>query len=393
MAWDYTLRPPSRLSMMVHVRQRRMSPYIRALKLPARVLSAVGAERPFENLLDKLLLTYPRSLEGMQKLESDPPNVLVTTGPHRFEEPALVACAKSLGIAVLALIHSWDNLSTKNRMIFKHDGYLVWSEQMKRDLHHFYPWSQELPVYVVGAPQFDVFFQERFKQTRDEFCAEQGLDPQKPIILYALGSPNFLSEHHGALYMAERVARGELGDAQLLIRPHPLFDNGEHRNQLLGFGERIHIQQTGDAGASAIDRFQDDRQVREWVNSFRHSNVVINLSSTVTIDAAICDCPVVNLDFDPAPGQPNQALVKDVNHVWTHFKPIAESGGVWLVRDFDEMIEAVKTYLERPEMHREKRRWIAEYVCGYLDGRSGERMAAAVLDFVAKRQKRTNTNV
>jgi hypothetical protein len=47
-----------------------------------------------------------------------------------------------------------------------------------------------------------------------------------------------------------------------------------------------------------------------------------------------------------------------------------------------EMTEAVKTYLAHPELHREKRRWIAEYVCGYLDGRCGERMAEAILDFV-----------
>lgn len=29
-----------------------------------------------------------------------------------------------------------------------------------------------------------------------------------------------------------------------------------------------------------------------------------------------------------------------------------------------------------------KRRWITEYVCGYVDGRCGERMAEAILDFV-----------
>ncbi len=90
----------------------------------------------------------------------------------------------------------------------------------------------------------------------------------------------------------------------------------------------------------------------------------------------------MNLDFDPEPGQPHQALVKDVNHVWTHYKPVAESGGVWLVNSVDEMVEAVKIYLCHPELHQEKRRWIAEYVCGYLDGRCGERMGEAILDFL-----------
>jgi CDP-glycerol glycerophosphotransferase (TagB/SpsB family) len=113
---------------------------------------------------------------------------------------------------------------------------------------------------------------------------------------------------------------------------------------------------------------------------------VVNLSSTTTVDAAIFDRPVVNLDFDPEPGGPNQALVKDVNHFWTHFKPVAESGGVWLVNNYDEMVTAIKTYLREPQLHQEKRRWIAEYVCGYVDGRCGERMARAVLDFAATRR-------
>ncbi|NJM52398.1 MAG: hypothetical protein HC846_02780 [Blastocatellia bacterium] len=52
------------------------------------------------------------------------------------------------------------------------------------------------------------------------------------------------------------------------------------------------------------------------------------------------------MDFDPQPGQEDQILIKDVNHSWNHFKPIAESGGIWLVNDFDEMEEAVKTYLK-----------------------------------------------
>ena len=102
---------------------------------------------------------------------------------------------------------------------------------------------------------------------------------------------------------------------------------------------------------------------------------------TVTIDAAIFDRPVVNLDYDPEPGQPNQELVKDINHRWTHFKPVAESGGVWLVNNNEEMLQAIRTYLLHPELHSEKRKWIAKYVCEYLDGRCGERMAHAILDF------------
>jgi CDP-glycerol glycerophosphotransferase (TagB/SpsB family) len=217
------------------------------------------------------------------------------------------------------------------------------------------------------------------------------LRPDLPLIVYAVGSPNFLKEHHGALDMAARVARGELGDVQMIVRPHPLHDNGAMESLLKEFYPRVVLQKTAELDIALNTRSQDERQIREWVNTFRHADVVINLSSTVAVDAAILDRPVVNLDYDPEPGQPNQTLVKDVNHTWTHFKPIAESGGVWLVNNTEEVVEAVTTYLSNPGLHRDRRRWIAEYVCQHLDGRSGERMAEAILDFTFNHAKAQNT--
>jgi hypothetical protein len=389
--WDFRQQPPSRISMWRHVRSKAQPLSIRALRLPARALAMMRVESLIENRLERILLGYPRSAEALDRLKSNPPAAVVTTGPFQFEQPAVVAAAKRLGIPVLALIPSWDNLSTKNRMVFKYDGYLVWSEQTKRELRHFYPYTREVPVYVVGTPQFDVFFQERFFLSREEFCAAQGLNPDLPIIVYAVGSPNFLREHHGALDFVERVMRGDLGDVQVIVRPHPIHDNREMAELFSRYSPRIVLQQTAEAGTALAARSQDEKQITEWVNTFRHADVVVNLSSTVTVDAAILDRPIVNIDYDPEPGRPNQELVKDVNHLWTHFKPIAESGGVWLVNTPEETVQAVKTYLARPELHREKRRWIADYVCQYVDGKCGERMAKAIADFVRSQVRKVST--
>ena len=100
-------------------------------------------------------------------------------------------------------------------------------------------------------------------------------------------------------------------------------------------------------------------------------------NSTMAIDAAIFDRPVVNLDFDPEPGTPNRQLVEDANHKWNHFKPIAESGGLWMAKNMDEVVTATETYLRQPELHRERRRWIVERVCGPVDDKAGWRMAEA----------------
>jgi CDP-glycerol glycerophosphotransferase (TagB/SpsB family) len=273
-------------------------------------------------------------------------------------------------------------------MVFKYDGYVVWSEGMKKELHEYYPHTRQSACYVTGAPQFDVFFQERFRRSRAEFCARHSLDEKRPIILYAPGTPNMFKEDRAILHLAEQVVSGAFGDAQMLIRPHPLHDDGRLNESLRGFGSRVVTQRSGQAGLKVAERALDESQIIEWVNTFRHADVVVNLSSTAAIDAAIFDRPVVNLNFDPEPDRRRQRLIKEINHVWPHSKAIAESGGLWLVNDLEEMITAVKTYLERPELHHKERRRMAEMVCGQIDGRCGERMAQALLDFAHKRSAR-----
>lgn len=379
--WDHTLQPPSRVSLMQHRRQH-MGLDLKLLKLISRGFAGLRLERSLEKVVEKLMLSYDRCPDAKEQLTRSRPSAVVVTGPFQFKQPAIAAVAKNLGIPVLALIPSWDNVSTKNRFVFNYDGYIVWNARLRDELHHFYPETRDKPIYVVGAPQFDVFYNQDFHQTREVFCSTIGIDPKLPIVLYALGSPNFLVEHHGALNLAKQISRGELGDIQMVVRPHPLHNEGEMERLFDGFGPRVVVQRTAEPGDRALGRTQDGDQIVDWVNTFRHADIVINLCSTVSIDAALFDRPIINLDFDPQPGQPDQRLIHDINHNWTHFSPVAESGGVLLVRDYDAMVAAIETYLRQPELHREQRRFIAQLVCEHLDGKCGERMAEAIIDFV-----------
>lgn len=389
-AWDFRHRIPTRMSLEQHVRDKNQMLSVRAMRLPARILAAFRAEKALENCVEKLLLSYPRSAEAEERLRKIQPSVIVVTGAFQFEQPAIFSAAKKLGIPTLAYIPSWDNITTKNRMVFKYDGYLVWSEQTRSELHQYYPASKNAPVYITGAPQFDIFFQKRFYEARTEFCRTQNLDPDLPIIVYAIGSPNFLQEHHGAIEMANRIVEGKLGKIQMLVRPHPIHDNAALSRVFDRYAPLVRLQRTHNAGKAVAERTQDDKQIREWINTFRHADVLVNLASTVSIDAAIFDCPVVSLDFDPQPGQADQRLIKDINHRWNHFRPVAQSGGVRLVENYDEMIEAVQFYLGDRTLDREGRKRMVRYVCEYADGKCGERMARAVGEF-ARLEPRANT--
>ncbi|MGB7201857.1 MAG: hypothetical protein WBD16_06265 [Pyrinomonadaceae bacterium] len=144
-----------------------------------------------------------------------------------------------------------------------------------------------------------------------------------------------------------------------------------------------------------IEELEKIGDVKVWASSFGDTesrncwagitaDVVINLSSTVTVDAAIFDKPVVNLNFDPQPEKPFEKLVKDVNSAWTHFSPIANSGGVRLVNTPEEMVRAIKDYLANPTLDHEGRKRIVSRVCGYADGKCANRMSQAIWDFARR---------
>jgi hypothetical protein len=119
LVWDLRQRPPSRLSHRRHFR-RKLNPHLYRLLIgPARILAALKAEQRVEDWLERRLLAYPRSPEAVERLRRDPPDVLLTTAPYQYHQPAIAAAARALKIRTLAMIPSWDHLSTKNRMVFK----------------------------------------------------------------------------------------------------------------------------------------------------------------------------------------------------------------------------------------------------------------------------------
>jgi len=384
-AWDYRLQLPSRLSMNRHARDARTSLRSCCARVLGSTIGFLGVHRTFEHGLERLLVRHPRSPEAEARFKRRRPDLVVTTGPFWFDEPAVAAHAKRLGIPILAMIPSWDNVTTKNRMVLQPDGFLVWSEQMRDELLAVYPDTRQKAVFVTGASQFDVFRQPRFEESRAVFCQRHGLRPELPVVVYAIGSPHFIhGEHVGALHLADCICRGDLGDVQMLVRPHPTKDNAELMAQFAGFTPAVVVQQVARPGTKLNERSQGAAQIMDWISTFRHADVVVNLSSTVTVDAALFDKPVVNVNYDPSPAKTQESLIKDVNSTWSHFRPIAESGGITLVNNHEELVAAVKAYLQHPELHRDQRRWIAAHVCGYSDGKCGERIAAAILAFASK---------
>jgi hypothetical protein len=383
--WDHTGQSFSRDSMWRFRRAPHAPRRERFIRAAAKAISPLRAESWLSRRVESALISSGAPPKAIEWLSRERPSLLLAMYPFIEEQMAIVAAAKRLRLPTLAFITSWDNLSTKSRLTFDYDGYLVWSEHMKQELFEFHPPSRKRPIAIVGAPQYDVFRQEKFHEPREIFLKRYDLDPLRPVILYCLGSPNMFREDFGAAQFVGRMhEQPGLETAQVIIRAHP-----GHMEKGLTELEKIRGRHPGVViqGPHRYWQnmpFQGEASIFEWVNTVRHADLVINLSSTMTVDGSIFDKPVINVNFDPEPGAPNQAMIKEVNRAWNHFYPINQTGGVWEVNNVDEMLVAAATYLKDPALHREGRRRIVNHVCGEVDGLCGKRMAEAVLGHLAR---------
>lgn len=381
-AWDVGLDMTSRRSFYKLARSRNRHAIVRIMDQLGFALGRIKAHTVIERLALALLRRPERSPESANRLKALNPSAVLVMNPFWLTEPAVATTAARMGVPVFAFVPSWDNLSTKARLVFRPSGWIVWSETARDEIARYYPHSHPERVRVVGAPQYDVFHDSFFTSSRAEFCHRFSLDATLPIVTYALGSPNMFDERHSALDLADRVASGSLGAIQLIVRPHPLHDRNELADAFTAYGPRVVFQGVAAPGRRLPERTQSVDDVRSWVGTFQHSDVVVNLASTATLDACIFDCPVVNLDFDPAPDKAKSDLVHDVNHRWSHFAPVAHSGAVWMAANTDQVADAVTTYLQTPGLHSKERREILKVVCGDVDGKSGIRLAEALASLV-----------
>jgi hypothetical protein len=114
-----------------------------------------------------------------------------------------------------------------------------------------------------------------------------------------------------------------------------------------------------------------------------HADVVVNVASTITIEACIFDTPVVNICFD---GPEEEPYVRSARRYYqfTHYVNITNRQAVQVAESPGAMVEAVARYLADPALDAEGRRQVVADQCQFTDGRSAARVIAAVLDELGK---------
>ncbi len=298
------------------------------------------------------------------------PDAVLASALLSERDTLLIKHARRMGVPSVGIPRGWDNFSSKLFLRAIPDVLLAFNSIMPEEAVRYADVPRQR-IRLVGFPQFDRYHDDSWHMTKEEVARHIGADPQKRWVSY-FTSGGFLTgivgkDHGDHMEMVrDAVLRGELpSDICVVASVYPGYST-VFRKELsdvptLRFGK---------------DFYLNPEEGKLFMNFIRHSDVVLNFGSTVSLESAILDRPNITLGFNGKSdmGVPWQnKLSTTLDHV-IHYRQLQDTGGVWRVSNERELVHAVKTYLENPALHHEGRINLLKELVGPLDGGAGERI-------------------
>jgi hypothetical protein len=314
------------------------------------------------------------------------PSLLVTSSPGLiFAEVPLLRTAVRRRVTSMAIDPSWDNFTNKVLPVRRVDRLIVWNELMKRQAVELHGYHDD-EIRVAGTPQWDLYFQRGVTITREEFCRQIGADPACKLVTVTTTPRELYAHHDHVLRVLHRAIRDDaLGaPAQVLVRLHPR-DDLSHYRELQGTPGIIlekPFRSTVRAGDGlAVDVTAASQQ--HLADTLHHSDVIVNVASTIAVEAAIFDTPVVNISFD---GEAEEEWTRSAQRYYrfTHYVNVTRHNAVRVATTPEQLVQEVAHYLTDPGRDREGRRAVVREQCQFTDGRAAERVASYVVEELAR---------
>jgi|TARA_Y100000310_G_scaffold214702_1_gene215630 hypothetical protein len=308
------------------------------------------------------------------------PDLVFATTARTGSDVGVLKSAKRFGIKTIDMPKSWDNLS---RMLFdvKTDHMIVWNSFMKEQALSLQGYKKE-EVSITGAPQFDYYTDQNNLLSREAFCKEFGFDPKKKIILYGSAGKRCSNETIYIEHIQELIREGVLPYVQILIRPHLGYVGDADKFKSVEPYRGVVVDRTDKQSVHFKDHWDTSKNhLHHLFNSLSHADVCINISSTLAIDATLCNTPVINIAFDIDPKTPLEESPRRLYQT-NYMSEVMSFGVTWLVKTTSEFNEAITGILEKEKgqkVHPEK---FIERLAYRRDGKAAERIAAVLIKLI-----------
>lgn len=285
------------------------------------------------------------------------------------------------GIKTVGMTKGWDHAS---RVLYRFvpDRIIIQNEVMRDYLIRYQRINSDI-IKVCGFPQFDWYADKSLLVSREEFFATLGIDPAKKLILFGSegawspGDDNITGLIAAAID-SHRLAR----PAAMLIRPH-FSDLKTTRFDRFRKAGLVAIDGNVSYQDSLAGNWEPGRaEIKHFVNLLHHLDVLVNVASTLTLDACCFNKPIVAIGFGVLFNLRTGRDVTNTYYEMDHYQDVLKTGAVDLVKSENELVESLNKYLLNPEHKNEQRKILLDKLCYKVDGHSAERVATEILSML-----------
>ena len=338
----------------------------------------------FHSCVRLIARVRPPTAEMRTLFQKEKPDLLFSTDVQDELDIDAMRAARRERVRIVSMVRSWDNLTSHHLIQIVPDTLVVWSSYIKEKAVRLHGIPARR-VVITGIPHFDWYRREGILTTRAAFLEPYGISPEEKVILFA-GIGDFLAPHEAEVVhiLSDAIRDGALPkNTRVLFRPHPNFLVAREEIKELPhvvFDDAVAHY----TGALRSTWEMDTEKIAHLANSLAHADVVVTTASTMAMDAAAFDKPIVCVAFDGLSTEGYWHSVRRYYEVYTHFQLITKTQGFAVAYNPKELIDAILSYFRDPERDGAGRQRICNEFIGPLDGHAGERVANVIIDALRK---------
>mgnify|MGYP001571998254 FL=1 len=309
------------------------------------------------------------------------PRLVLLANLFHDDEAHFLRAARRFRVATVGFINSWDKPTTRCALRLLPERFVVFNAVVKDELVVLHD-ARDERIFIGGIPQYDSYYRDAVL-SRGEFLVRRGIDPEARLILYAPVVSRLFRSEWPIIDRLDSLARtGAFGERVVfMVRFHPA-DRVDPRELMKRPGLRYDFPGTRFASGSGRDQAVEwdwgEDEFRNLSHLLRYASLLICYASSISVDAAICDTPVININYEMRPDAGFRGSPLPF-YGMIHYQKALAAGGIRLVGSEEELIALARRYLADPALDREGRRRLARQQCYFMDGKSGERIGNFLL--------------
>jgi hypothetical protein len=385
-----------------HINTEAMDSYIKQV-----TFEATGKRRLLMPLMKALVQVLRRSRWARQQIlhrqsrfspelytdlfEKYKPDLVVASTPGWRLDRYLLRQAVRRGVKTAAVVVGWDNPSSYSIPGAEVDWITCWSQIQKDELVNGSDWDAR-KVNINGIPSYDGYFRRQWVIRRDDYFHMHNLDPQRKLLSFACSFVSFSPNIQDIEPLARMVANDEFdAPAQLLVRLHPnhfwdepLFRGEANRiRQLARNYPHVHVVEPVPLGGEL--GYYSGEDMPEKTSMMAHSDVFMTVYSTMVVETAIHDRPIISMCFDKPGGWGRKdkfSLALTEIGEWPTHQRFRHSGAGKVVFTEEQLLGEVNRYLRDPQADQQARHDFIYREVTFTDGSAGKRTGKFILDIL-----------